>query len=118
MTSSPDSTLIDAAHPWPGLMPFMENASAFFHGRETETAELLRHIKRETLTTLFGQSGLGKSSLLNVLLKQDRAIVTPIAGTTRDAIEESAQIQGVPFQLIDTAGILEPRDLIEEEAML
>ena len=57
--------VIDAGHPWPGLMPFTEEAQAFFHGRDQEAAEFLRLIKRETLTVLFGQSGLGKSSLLN-----------------------------------------------------
>jgi WD40 repeat protein len=57
--------VIDAGHPWPGLMPFTEEAQAFFHGRDLEAVELLRLIKRETLTVLFGQSGLGKSSLLN-----------------------------------------------------
>jgi WD40 repeat protein len=57
--------LIDAEHPWPGLMPFTENAQAFFNGRDQETEELARLIRRETLTVLFGQSGLGKSSLLN-----------------------------------------------------
>ena len=51
--------------PWPGLMPFTEEAQAFFHGRDDEAAELLRLINRATLTVLFGQSGLGKSSLLN-----------------------------------------------------
>ncbi|MBS1229278.1 MAG: repeat protein [Proteobacteria bacterium] len=57
--------LIDGGHPWPGLMPFTEDAQAFFHGRDQEATEFLRLIKRETLTVLFGQSGLGKSSLLN-----------------------------------------------------
>lgn len=52
-------------HPWPGLMPFTEEASAFFHGRDEEVAELLRLIRRQTLTVLFGLSGLGKSSLVN-----------------------------------------------------
>jgi WD40 repeat protein len=56
---------IDAEHPWPGLMPFTEEAQAWFHGRDQEAQELLRLIRRETLTVLFGQSGLGKSSLLN-----------------------------------------------------
>lgn len=56
---------IDAERPWPGLLPFTEDAKAFFHGRETETNELTRLIEREPLTVLFGQSGLGKSSLLN-----------------------------------------------------
>ena len=57
--------IIDADHPWPGLLPFTEDAKAFFHGRESETTELTRLIEREPLTVLFGQSGLGKSSLLN-----------------------------------------------------
>jgi len=52
-----------------------------------------------------------------VILKQPRAIVSDVAGTTRDTIEESAQIKGIPFQLVDTAGILDPRDLIEQEAV-
>ncbi len=66
---------------------------------------------------LCGKPNVGKSSLLNVLLKTERAIVSDVAGTTRDTIEESAQINGVPFQVIDTAGILNPRDQIEEEAI-
>lgn len=56
---------IDAERPWPGLLPFGEDARMFFHGREAETDELFRLIEREPLTVLFGQSGLGKSSLLN-----------------------------------------------------
>jgi hypothetical protein len=56
---------IDAQRPWPGLLPFTEDARMFFHGREAETDELFRLIEREPLTVLFGQSGLGKSSLLN-----------------------------------------------------
>jgi len=56
---------IDAERPWPGLLPFTEDSRAFFHGREAETDELFRLIEREPLTVLFGQSGLGKSSLLN-----------------------------------------------------
>ncbi len=66
---------------------------------------------------ICGKPNVGKSSLLNVLLKTPRAIVSDIAGTTRDTIEEGASIQGIPLQLVDTAGILEPRDLIEEEAV-
>ncbi len=56
---------IDAERPWPGLLPFGEDSRMFFHGREAETNELFRLIEREPLTVLFGQSGLGKSSLLN-----------------------------------------------------
>ena len=55
---------LDAENPWPGLMPFTEATRAFFHGRDAEAAELLRRVRRERLTILFGQSGLGKTSLL------------------------------------------------------
>ena len=65
MSATINTSLIDADHPWPGLLPFTEDAKAFFHGRESETTELTRLIEREPLTVLFGQSGLGKSSLLN-----------------------------------------------------
>ncbi len=56
--------IIDAEHPWPGLLSFPEEAHPFFHGRERESEALLRMIQRETLTVLYGQSGLGKTSLL------------------------------------------------------
>lgn len=56
---------VSREQPWPGLMPFTEEARAFFHGRDAEVEELLRLIKRQTLTVLFGLSGLGKSSLLH-----------------------------------------------------
>lgn len=76
-----------------------------------------RILKEGIKVVLCGKPNVGKSSILNALLKQQRAIVTDIAGTTRDVIEESAQIKGIPLILVDTAGILEPRDLIEEEAI-
>lgn len=76
-----------------------------------------RLLKEGIRVVLCGKPNVGKSSLLNVLLKQQRAIVTDIAGTTRDVLEEEAQIKGIPLNLIDTAGILEPRDLIEQEAI-
>src|SRR3989338_6512237 len=76
-----------------------------------------RILKDGIKVVICGRPNVGKSSLLNVLLKHTRAIVSPIAGTTRDTIEETAQIEGIPFQLVDTAGVLEPRDLIEEEAI-
>ncbi len=76
-----------------------------------------RLLKEGMRVVLCGKPNVGKSSLLNALLKQQRAIVTHIAGTTRDVLEEDAQIKGIPLNLIDTAGILEPRDLIEEEAI-
>lgn len=66
---------------------------------------------------ICGKPNVGKSSLLNVLLKKERSIVTPVAGTTRDAIEEMLDIKGIPVKIVDTAGILKPRDLIEKKAV-
>lgn len=66
---------------------------------------------------ICGKPNAGKSSLLNALLKHQRAIVTDVAGTTRDTLEESANIHGIPVNLVDTAGILDPRDKIEQEAV-
>jgi len=66
---------------------------------------------------ICGRTNVGKSSLLNALLKQERSIVTPVAGTTRDTIEEIVDIQGIPVRIVDTAGILKPRDVIEHKAV-
>lgn len=64
---------------------------------------------------LMGRPNVGKSSLLNTLLRYDRAIVSPIAGTTRDTLEESADILGVPVRFIDTAGITDDStDVVEQ----
>lgn len=62
---------------------------------------------------LVGRPNAGKSSLLNALLRVERAIVTPVAGTTRDTLEETANLGGVPVVLIDTAGITETNDPVE-----
>jgi len=88
-----------------------------------ELNEILRtsqrgRILREGINAVIcGKPNVGKSSLLNALLKQERSIVTPIAGTTRDTIEEIIDIKGIPMRITDTAGILEPRDLIEKKAI-
>jgi tRNA modification GTPase len=62
---------------------------------------------------IAGRPNVGKSSLFNTLLKQDRAIVTAIPGTTRDAISETTTLEGVPLKLVDTAGIRQGSDLVE-----
>jgi tRNA modification GTPase len=66
---------------------------------------------------IVGKTNVGKSSLLNVLLKEERAIVTPIPGTTRDVIEEVLNIYGIPVRLVDTAGLRKPADFIEQEGV-
>ncbi len=66
---------------------------------------------------IVGKTNVGKSSLLNVLLKEERAIVTPIPGTTRDVIEEVLNIHGIPVRLMDTAGLRKPADFIEQEGV-
>jgi len=86
----------------------------------TEIEKLLRHahtgkILREGLrTVIVGRPNVGKSSLLNALLREERAIVSEYAGTTRDVIEEQLLIDGVPLVLADTAGIHETEDFVEK----
>lgn len=71
-------------------------------------------IKEGIKTAIIGRPNAGKSSLLNAILKEDRAIVTEYEGTTRDTIEEFVNINGIPLKLVDTAGIREAEDAVEK----
>jgi tRNA modification GTPase len=75
-------------------------------------------ILREGLgVTIAGKPNVGKSRLLNTLLRRDRALVTPVPGTTRDAIEEGFNLRGIPIRLVDTAGLREADTLVEQLGM-
>ncbi len=79
--------------------------------RTSETGKIYREgIK----TVILGKPNVGKSSLMNFLLNENRAIVTEVPGTTRDTIEEYANIDGIPLRIIDTAGIRETNDKVEK----
>jgi len=81
------------------------------------TAEQGRILRHGLRTVIYGEPNVGKSSLLNLLLGYDRAIVSETPGTTRDTIEETINIRGIPVRLIDTAGKRSPEDPIEREGI-
>lgn len=82
--------------------------------RLLKTAKRGKILREGLSTAIIGRPNVGKSSLLNNLLREDKAIVTDIEGTTRDVIEEYVNINGVPLKLIDTAGIRETDDIVEQ----
>jgi tRNA modification GTPase len=82
--------------------------------RTAHEGQVLRHGLR---AAIVGRPNVGKSSLLNQLLGRDRAIVSPIAGTTRDTIEATADVRGLPVVFVDTAGLREAGDALEQEGI-
>jgi tRNA modification GTPase len=98
------------------LVKQLENGVKFMD-ELLRTANEGQILRRGIRAAIVGRPNVGKSSLLNQLLGHDRAIVSPIPGTTRDTIEETANIRGLPVVFIDTAGLREARDEIEQEGV-
>jgi len=85
-----------------------------------ELVDTFRHgaiLREGILAVICGKPNAGKSSLMNLLLKRDRVIVTPIPGTTRDAVEEMIDIRGIPVRIVDTAGIAGSKQLLDKESV-
>jgi len=100
------ATFVDQLHPLQEMLDQLIKSS--------EKTRVLRDGLR---VALLGKPNVGKSSLLNLLISRDRAIVHPESGTTRDTIEESANIGGVPVTFVDTAGIRLTSDLVEQQGV-
>ncbi|MDD5645937.1 MAG: 50S ribosome-binding GTPase, partial [Candidatus Bipolaricaulis sp.] len=108
---------------FPDLEVIVEELRPRVEAVEARAVDLLARAERGALVregltvAILGRPNVGKSTLLNALLAEERSIVTPIPGTTRDTVEEVAAIGGVPVRLIDTAGLRVPTDPIEAEGV-
>ncbi len=107
-----DVALVDPTHLLQGLHRAGEDIARLL--ASFETGQLLRE---GVTTAILGRPNVGKSSLMNALLQSDRAIVTPVPGTTRDVLEESFAIQGLLIRLLDTAGVRQTDDVVEREGV-
>ena len=83
-------------------------------GSLLEVAKQGKILREGLATAIIGRPNVGKSSLMNTLVQENKAIVTEIPGTTRDIIEEYVNVRGVPLRLVDTAGIRETEDIVEK----
>ena len=99
-----------------GLLQRLEAAEAFID-QLLSTANEGQLVRKGIRVAIVGRPNAGKSSLLNQLLGHDRAIVSNIAGTTRDTISEEAQIRGIPVVFVDTAGLQDTKDEVEQEGV-
>ena len=96
----------------PSILKKLEKVSAEIK-KLIENAENGMILKEGILCVICGKPNVGKSSLMNILLRRNRVIVTPVPGTTRDAIEEEINLKGIPVRVVDTAGIRQARDVVE-----
>ena len=94
------------------IIPPLEEARKMLKGLISNADQGIIY-RQGVRTAIAGRRNVGKSSLLNRLLRQSRAIVSPVPGTTRDTLEEVVNLKGVPFVLVDTAGIVQSKGLVE-----